>query len=103
MRLADRYHVIRASLVLLLIPLLAAVDACGDVPIGSDAGGAGGTGSVSSTNSANSTSSTSSTGGALPCQPGKVVPCSSGPAGTQGVGICKAGLQAWNPDGMAYG
>src|SRR4029079_5708742 len=34
---------------------------------------------------------------------GMSVPSYSGPAGTQGVGICKAGAQTCNPDGMVYG
>ncbi|MGC4117712.1 MAG: hypothetical protein QM765_24775 [Myxococcales bacterium] len=37
------------------------------------------------------------------CQPGSSTSCYSGPAGTQGVGPCKAGLQTCNAQGTAYG
>jgi hypothetical protein len=37
------------------------------------------------------------------CIPGSTKPCYSGPMGTQGVGICKAGVQTCAPDGLSYG
>ena len=37
------------------------------------------------------------------CQPGTTRACYSGPAGTQGVGICRAGTQACTPDGLGWG
>ncbi|MFT3769104.1 MAG: hypothetical protein QM820_26995 [Minicystis sp.] len=37
------------------------------------------------------------------CIPGAQIPCYSGPPGTEGVGICKAGVQTCNPSGMSYG
>jgi len=37
------------------------------------------------------------------CVPGSTKACYSGPIGTAGVGICKAGMQTCNPDGAGYG
>ncbi|MFT3774684.1 MAG: MopE-related protein [Minicystis sp.] len=37
------------------------------------------------------------------CVPGTSIPCYSGPAGTAGVGACKAGVQVCNAQGTAYG
>ena len=37
------------------------------------------------------------------CAPGATKACYSGPAGTVGVGVCKAGVQTCNADGSAYG
>jgi hypothetical protein len=37
------------------------------------------------------------------CVPGAVLSCYSGPAGTAGVGACKAGLQTCNAQGTAFG
>jgi hypothetical protein len=37
------------------------------------------------------------------CTPGAQIPCYSGPMGTEGVGICKAGVQTCNPNGLSYG
>lgn len=42
-------------------------------------------------------------GGSSACDPGKAALCYSGPAGTQGVGICKAGSKTCNAEGTAYG
>lgn len=49
-----------------------------------DAGGAGG-------------------GGGGGCEPGTVAPCYAGPEGTENVGLCKAGEQTCNPDGIGFG
>ena len=35
--------------------------------------------------------------------PGTTMPCYSGPAGTEGVGACKAGVQQCAADGTGYG
>lgn len=43
------------------------------------------------------------TGGSSGCKPGSTAPCYSGPDGTQGVGICKAGTKTCNAEGTAYG
>lgn len=43
------------------------------------------------------------TGGAPTCTPGEVVDCYSGPAGTAGQGICKAGTQTCAADGAGFG
>lgn len=37
------------------------------------------------------------------CTPGEMQPCYPGPAGTEGVGECHAGLQACNPFGTGWG
>jgi hypothetical protein len=37
------------------------------------------------------------------CTPGKTKPCYSGPAGTEGVGICKGGTATCNAQGDGYG
>ncbi|UQA56277.1 DUF4215 domain-containing protein [Polyangium aurulentum] len=37
------------------------------------------------------------------CQPGQLEPCYTGPAGTQGTGICHAGQRACLADGRTYG
>jgi Beta-propeller repeat len=73
-------------------------------------GGTGGTGGASTTATAStssgggaggSTATTTSTGSA--CVPQSTAPCYDGPIGTEGVGICKAGVMTCNADGMAYG
>ncbi|WP_437295227.1 hypothetical protein [Sorangium sp. So ce426] len=65
--------------------------ACSDpVPLGPrpDAGGDGGGGS----------------GGAPPlCSSGDVQPCYPGPADTEGVGVCAAGVRRCQPDGQGFG
>lgn len=38
-----------------------------------------------------------------PCRPGTTQSCYSGPAGTEGVGLCAAGTQTCDPDGLGYG
>jgi hypothetical protein len=56
---------------------------------------------------ATSTTATTATGtgGAMGglCPPGATQPCYSGPSGTAGVGICKAGTQTCAADGMSWG
>ncbi|WP_437597196.1 hypothetical protein WMF28_31785 [Sorangium sp. So ce590] len=37
------------------------------------------------------------------CEPGQVTACYTGPAGTQGVGVCKAGSAACLPSGQSFG
>jgi Beta-propeller repeat len=49
------------------------------------------------------TATTGSTGGAGECMPQAQAPCYDGPPGTEGVGICKAGIKTCNADGMTYG
>ena len=53
--------------------------------------------------SASSSSSASSTGSAMLCVPGAMKSCYDGPAGTEGVGLCKAGAEACAADGMSWG
>jgi hypothetical protein len=47
--------------------------------------------------------SSSGAGGSTPCKPGAVAACYGGPAGTEGVGLCKAGARACAADGMGWG
>ena len=37
------------------------------------------------------------------CAPGSTTPCYTGPAGTQGIGACQAGIQTCNASGIGYG
>jgi hypothetical protein len=71
---------------------------------GGDVGSQGGGGAMTTTTgaggdatTATSSGSSSSTGGP-PCAPGEVVACYNGPAGSQGVGICKGGMKTCQPD-----
>lgn len=57
---------------------------------------------TTSTSSGGTTSSTGS-GGATACAPGVTKPCYSGPAGTEGVGVCKAGVQTCDATGSGFG
>ncbi|MEZ4433388.1 MAG: MopE-related protein [bacterium] len=41
--------------------------------------------------------------GACICRPGAVEGCYSGPAGTEGIGVCVGGTRTCAPDGTAYG
>jgi uncharacterized protein (AIM24 family) len=61
-------------------------------------GGAGGIGGVGP-----STSSSGAAGGAPACAPGTTRHCYTGPAGTEGVGSCKGGVQACGPAGTFAG
>jgi hypothetical protein len=59
----------------------------------------GGTTTTSSTSS----STTSSTTATTLCTPGATQSCYDGPAGTEGVGLCKAGEQTCAADGASWG
>lgn len=50
-----------------------------------------------------SSSSSSSSSGMPFCMPNESLSCYSGPADTQGVGVCAAGTQSCLPDGSAFG
>lgn len=60
----------------------------------SASGGSGGTGSGGEAGKGGST---------LECMPNSTADCYEGPANTEGVGLCKAGLKTCNADGTAYG
>jgi hypothetical protein len=47
--------------------------------------------------------STGGAGGALLCAPGATQPCYDGPPGTEGVGLCAAGMQTCAADGASWG
>ncbi len=66
-----------------------------------DDGGTGG-GDAGSASASSSQMAASSSGGSS-CVPGAVLPCYSGPAGTDGVGVCGSGAQTCAPDGSGYG
>lgn len=68
----------------------------------SSVGGAGGT-TTSSTGTGGATGGAGGTGGAPTCAQGETQPCYTGPAGTEGKGICKAGVAACLPDGTGFG
>lgn len=78
-----------------------------DTDTGTGAGGGGPSSSaaLSSSMSSGPTSTTSSGGGGGggACEPGTEEPCYSGPPGTEGVGLCKAGRKKCLPDGSAFG
>ncbi|MDC0745704.1 hypothetical protein [Polyangium mundeleinium] len=42
-------------------------------------------------------------GGAASCEPNVTEPCYGGPAGTEGVGVCKGGTRTCNPQGTGFG
>ena len=63
---------------------------------------AAGTTTITTTNST-TTSASGGAGGALLCAPGATQPCYSGPAGTEGQGICTAGAEVCAADGMSWG
>ncbi|MRG96174.1 hypothetical protein GF068_30260 [Polyangium spumosum] len=69
--------------------------------------GSGGTGGAGGYAGGSSSSSTGGGGGAggggVSCTPGETRPCYAGPAGTEGVGNCKAGVETCGDDGMAWG
>ncbi|MFS8071963.1 MAG: hypothetical protein ACMG6S_36805, partial [Byssovorax sp.] len=76
----------------------------------SSSSGTGGTGAGATSSSSGTggtgggaTSSSSGTGGGLACQPSSQEACYSGPAGTQGLGLCVAGLRTCAPDGSGHG
>ena len=57
----------------------------------------------SSTTSTGGAGGVGGAGGALLCTPGAERPCYSGPAGTEGQGICEAGAEVCAADGMSWG
>ena len=65
--------------------------ACGFTTTGFGVEGSGGLGGGSTTTTE------------APCMPGSQRSCYSGPAGTEGVGLCKPGTQACNAEGTGYG
>ncbi len=87
------------------------------------AGGSGGDAATTTTTTTTATTTTSSgggggaggtgqggmgvggdgSGGALPCNPGDVQACYTGPAGTEGVGTCVSGMETCLPDGSDFG
>lgn len=48
------------------------------------------------------TGGTGGAGGAGVCEPGAVEPCYTGPEGTEGVGLCRAGTMTCRADGSGY-
>jgi hypothetical protein len=62
-----------------------------------DAGGSGGSAGTSSVHAGGSG------GGGVPCKPGSMMACYSGPAETEGVAKCHGGMMTCNPNGIGYG
>jgi hypothetical protein len=59
--------------------------------------------STGGTGGGGGTTSTGGAGGALLCAPGATQPCYDGPPGTEGVGLCAAGMQTCAADGASWG
>lgn len=70
---------------------------------GGGGGGDGGGGAAGSSTGAMTGSSSSSGGGELPCKPFQLYPCYTGPAGTEGVGLCHGGVHECLGGGMTFG
>jgi hypothetical protein len=71
---------------------------------GSGTGACGSAFEEGPTGGAGATSGSGGAGGAdEPCQPGATTACYTGPAGTQDVGLCKAGVKVCDADGVGYG
>lgn len=75
----------------------AAFSGCGLSTQGSDYSGA------SASASSSGSSSGSSSSGSVTCEPGATAPCYTGPMGTEGVGLCAAGVATCDSSGMAFG
>ncbi|APR81319.1 Tryptophan synthase alpha chain [Minicystis rosea] len=84
----------RLSVLALLAATFLLFAACTD-PANIATGGAGGGGTSSA-------SSTGGHGGSL-CTPGATMACYSGPAGTEGIGACRAGQKTCDAAGAAWG
>ena len=67
------------------------------------AGGGGGGATTSSSSSSGTTTSGTTGSGGLACEPGVTASCYAGPAGTEGVGACAAGMHKCKPDGSGFG
>ena len=59
--------------------------------------------SSAAASSSSNAAASSSSGAMMVCTPGSMQSCYTGPAGTQGLGICKAGTQTCLPNGSAFG
>lgn len=89
----------------------ATLSACGGDPEPSGSGGSGTTTSSTSTTSVGGEGGSTGGGGAggtgggggSTCTPGSTKSCYSGPATTEGVGLCKAGTQTCKANGEGYG
>ena len=79
-----------AGVLALLSACETTLDLGGNLHNGTGTGGSGGP----------ETTATGSIGG---CAPQTTAPCYDGPAKTEGVGLCKAGIKACTADGMTYG
>jgi hypothetical protein len=66
-------------------------------------GGAAGSGGMGGAAGMGGATGSGGMGGAMVCTPGDTQPCYEGPAGTEGVGLCKAGVQKCSADGAGYG
>lgn len=86
---------------------ITAISGCGSNP--SDTTGSGGDGGSGATTTTTSnggnggTGGTAGAGGGTACEPGETKSCYSGPEGTEGVGLCKAGVQTCKANGEEFG
>ena len=75
----------------------------GSGPGGGSAASSGDTGTgTGTTTGATTTGAGVSSSGSMPCTPGTMVPCYTGPAGTEGVGPCHGGMLSCLADGSGY-
>ncbi|MDC3953541.1 SBBP repeat-containing protein [Polyangium jinanense] len=89
------------------VPLACGFDENGSLPV--QAGGAAGSGGTAGAGGAGGTGGTAGAGGmggtgggGVMCAPGETRPCYSGPAATEGVGLCKAGTEVCGDNGMEW-
>ncbi len=95
----------RARSALALSTFLTLASGCSDDGASSGSGGSGAS-SSSTSGSGGSTSASTGTagqGGGTGCAPNETRDCYSGPTGTQGVGVCVAGLETCAADGSGFG
>lgn len=88
---------LRSWLPVSLLLAAAAPAGCAFNSHGDQPGGAGGTGGGATTTTTTTTTSSPT------CTPGEAEPCYTGPAGTEGKGLCKAGTHICNADGRTFG
>ena len=89
---------LRSWLPVSLLLAAAAPAGCAFNSHGDQPGGAGGTGGGATTTTTTTTTTSSAT-----CTPGEAEPCYTGPVGTEGKGLCKAGTHICNADGKTFG
>ncbi|MDI3283199.1 SBBP repeat-containing protein [Polyangium sp. 15x6] len=93
-----------AVLGLSAVPLACGFDTNGSLPVlAGGAAGSGGTAGAGGVGGTGGSGGDGGAGGSVMCTPGATRACYSGPSGTQGVGICKAGTEVCGDNGMEWG